>query len=221
MATDAQVQALISAICSRADIASDESRIALGSASSPDVVNPEIGGTTIPGTYPRGTALGNDSKGARVFKALVQGLADYFLQSAIPSKTILLANLSPTERMTYFDPTGMGIVGSWIGFALCNGNNGTPDLSGKFPRMTTSGSGGTGGSDTAATHTHLLPIGFDASTFYADYGKVTPQQISSGIRVTTPGTYSVSGPITVQYTDADGSHDNRPAYYELVSVMKL
>ena len=31
-----------------------------------------------------------------------------------------------------FDGTGLGMSGSWIGWALCNGSNGTPDLRGRF-----------------------------------------------------------------------------------------
>lgn len=37
------------------------------------------------------------------------------------------------DPATYFDGTGLGIVGGeWDGWALCNGNNATPNLSNKF-----------------------------------------------------------------------------------------
>jgi hypothetical protein len=74
----------------------------------------------------------------------------------LPPKAFVPTLLSSTDiaDRTKFDATGLG-VGEYAGWAICNGNNGTPNLSGLFPRFVTSGAGGTGGSDTVA-HTHAI-----------------------------------------------------------------
>lgn len=57
-----------------------------------------------------------------------------------------------------FDDTGLGI-GSLVGWALCNGNNGTPNLSNKFVMGTTDSSSlnNTGGTNSYSLTTNQLP----------------------------------------------------------------
>lgn len=55
---------------------------------------------------------------------------------------------------TKFDDTGLG-VGNYDGWAICNGENGTPDLDGRYMRLVTSGGGDLVGSDSSA-HTHAV-----------------------------------------------------------------
>lgn len=75
--------------------------------------------------------------------------------AALPPKAIIFCNLSYSDLLTYF-ATGGGLgIGPYAGMALCNGNNGTPNLADRFPRMVTGAAGGTGGSD-AVAHDHTI-----------------------------------------------------------------
>ena len=119
-----------------------------------------------------------------------------------------------------FDGTGLGLDTSVErGFALCNGNNGTPDLTGKF--IVGQGGAGdyaiignTGGEETHAltiaempTHSHNIGIDQDGSD--------------------APGSNAAVGSSVADSqagTDNRGSgdpHENRPPYYVLAYVMKV
>jgi hypothetical protein len=63
--------------------------------------------------------------------------------SSFPPKGIINANLTAAE------------IASYLGWAICNGSNGTPDLSSRFVRESVTGAGSIGGSD--ASHTHTVP----------------------------------------------------------------
>jgi hypothetical protein len=54
-----------------------------------------------------------------------------FCQTAIPSGALVFTALSAERRAGNFDASGRGLAGRlWEGWAICNGNNGTGDLSG-------------------------------------------------------------------------------------------
>ena len=73
--------------------------------------------------------------------------------ATIPLKVVCPAYLSAGDISTNFDGTGLGTTTRWIGWAICNGNNGTPNLNNVFPRWSTVAAGTTGGEDTNS-HTH-------------------------------------------------------------------
>ncbi len=122
----------------------------------------------------------------------------------------------------YFDmTTGLGHpTTNWWGWSLCNGQNGTPDLRGRFVVSVGDGyslddTGGTNSISLDATnlppHHHTVPtssqgIADHVHTAYGDglFGNGT---IDSG---TTGGTGGVAQPI-----------DNRPPYYALCYVMRV
>lgn len=135
-----------------------------------------------------------------------------------------------TEITTWFDTTGRGRDGrKWQGWAIANGQNGTDDYRGVFPRFSVVAALGTGGSDSSA---HIHDDGTLAAAIKASGGapgslifgpsgaNFTPTQImypgaSAGYVVATPGTdvYGNTGPASAT--------DNRPAYKEVVPVVKL
>lgn len=82
-----------------------------------------------------------------------------------PPKVWFWANLSSSEvsDTAKFDSTGKG-VNSYFGWAICNGNNGTPNLLLKFIRCSLTG-GNTGGED-SNSHTHSVTsnVTSDANT---------------------------------------------------------
>ncbi|HTV18304.1 MAG TPA: hypothetical protein VMG12_06525 [Polyangiaceae bacterium] len=201
------------------------------------------------------------------------------LDTLMPAKSVVTAYLSAEDVATHFDESGLGISpGAYAGWALCNGNNGTPDLANRFVRVNVSGAGAIGGSDSSAhthsidhdhaafssgaesghthstpAHQHALPIGWDATTqFWVSNGDGLPlngnQFVTQVNRFTFPDSASSVGNARVALTDSSGagtsgpgsvhSHgvdpppfggnsgpasgsDNRPAYYELVALMRL
>lgn len=125
-------------------------------------------------------------------------------------------------------PTGMILM--WHGeinaiphgWALCNGNNGTPDLSNKF--VVGVGSdyavGNTGGGNTVKLeiaqiplHSHGIPVdtGSGGNFGYRQSMIKTSQTVGGDTNFVTP-------------TDLSGgneAHENRPPYYALCFIMKL
>jgi hypothetical protein len=70
---------------------------------------------------------------------------------ALPPSEVRFFKLSAAEVTANFDATGKGNMGGpYDGWAICNGQNGTDDMSDLFPRCSTTGAGGTGGSSTTS-----------------------------------------------------------------------
>jgi microcystin-dependent protein len=121
-----------------------------------------------------------------------------------------------------------GSIGSIpSGWALCNGGNGTPNLSGRFivsvgtytePTGTyTYAVGNTGGEAR-----HKLTLGEMPSHSHAfDIAEFRSDQTEAG---TTGGGYEVGSGYTTITTDSKGgnqSHENRPPYYVLAYIMRI
>lgn len=124
-----------------------------------------------------------------------------------------------TVTTNKFDGTGLGLdTSEERGFALCNGQNGTPDLRGKFIVGLGSGDydtiGNTGGEeehtltiDEMPVHSHNVGIdqdGSDAPGSNASTG--------SNVQDSAAGTSNTGG---------GQPHENRPPYYVLAYVMKV
>lgn len=140
---------------------------------------------------------------------------------------------------TYLVPSGAIAMWSGLlaniptGWVLCDGNNGTPNLIAKFVRsINTSATeaGSTGGADSVTLSTSQMP-----SHSHSVSGNYTIRQRVAG-GLDTDGVswagrhklyagamigggdtaYSISG----GSAGSGGSHENRPAYYELAYIMK-
>lgn len=98
------------------------------------------------------------------------------------------------------------------GWALCDGNNGTPDLTDRFVIHADADSGGTNDvGDTGGAHTHDHSVPFDGwtTTSGCQDGKIMSlpvQDIGSSKRASADNT--------------TGSADSRPKYYALAYIMK-
>jgi len=132
-----------------------------------------------------------------------------------------------------------------VGWALCDGSNGTPDLRDRF--IVGAGLsyyvGNTGGSNTVALSiNHLPPHTHGAGTLDTNVTGLhahTYQQLIGQVQVQDVGTASVSSiEVIGEYTSSEGNHkhtisgstasaggglahENRPPYYALCFIMKL
>ncbi|MCD6418509.1 hypothetical protein J7M00_06985, partial [bacterium] len=147
--------------------------------------------------------------------------------SGIPSGGIIMYS-GPWN----FDDTGLG-TGPLVGWALCNGNNGTPDLSDRFVMGTVSSPtpGGTGGS---TTHTHSIPnlnLKNNAGSSSSELGIYDPGD--SGQRICwkngwqnpscaarDAGSYGYTSRFGTA-SATTGSASSLPPYIKLAFIMKL
>jgi hypothetical protein len=150
-----------------------------------------------------------------------------------PPSTVITVALTADAIAAHFNATGLGLVaGPYDGWAICNGNNDTPNLSGKFLRISTTESGGVGGSDTSAhthaidhdhgsftsgaeaAHTHSTPshahqteFGWDSSAFYGKGANPASGSIvEAGVdrMTTTSGVTNDTGSVRIGSTRTDG-----------------
>lgn len=123
-----------------------------------------------------------------------------------------------------------GVIVAWngttapAGWALCNGQNGTPDLRNRF--ITGSGGeyalGATGGADTVTLSVAQIPSHNHISVTGINWG--------DGILGNGSGAFSGGGgaqfgtdgsAFYTSYTGSGQAHENRPPYYALAFIMKL
>lgn len=150
----------------------------------------------------------------------------------MPIKGIIFAYLTAAEVTAWFDSLGRGKDRfPYVDYVLCNGSNGSPDLRDRFVRVNGTVAGGTGGSDSSA-HTHgssalVAHVALNATSdkilcnlastgFTAD----SEAQLGAGVVVASTDVEANGSEITGN-TDAASATENRPAYYELVAVMRV
>lgn len=131
------------------------------------------------------------------------------------------------------------------GWALCDGNNGTPNLLGRFVKEVsndTTDPGATGGTtsntlsvEQLGSHTHNGPTdsaGQHKHSYTCDYNYVnetgndwewvpdSPTWGNARPRTETNGAHTHADPGRSGMTGGDGSYENQPAYYEMAFIMK-
>lgn len=111
------------------------------------------------------------------------------------------------------------------GWALCDGTNGTPNLTGKFVVHADADSGGTydvgdtGGADSVTLTTSQIP---SHTHSYTD-SYVLQSSLNPGIDIDfNATTWNPNGLLnkTTGSAGSGGSHENRPPYYALAYIMK-
>jgi len=159
-------------------------------------------------------------------------MADFIRLSSFRSLQSTLTNLVSTVAGLSLVPTGAIIMWSGAitaiptGWALCNGSNGTPDLSGKFVVGYNSGDAdynaiGKAGGEKKHTltvqempsHNHdngaynrLLKVDGTNTVASVDNGSIEP---------------NVTLTASIQAQGGNQPHENRPPYYTLAYIMKL
>lgn len=147
----------------------------------------------------------------------------------VPVGCIVSAVLTSAQVAALFDSDGLGKTGRFQGWQICNGNNGSPDLDATFLRWAVAESGGVGGSDSSA-HTHAAGDLVANIRVSAASGKILAESIAhdftSDAEVALGGITDVAGSsanatVIDGTTDAASATDNRPAYYELVPLLRV
>lgn len=134
---------------------------------------------------------------------------------AVPSGTIVMFHGSTI-------PTG---------WAICNGQNGTPDLRDRF--IVGAGKsynpGATGGSDTVTLTTSQMPShnhsdaasSISLNNGYGSAGYGSSWCVSIGNYKSAGTLMSVPGKVNIGSSGSGEPHENRPPYYALYFIMKL
>ena len=163
------------------------------------------------------------------------------------------AELSLLKGQTSLVPSGVILMWSGSvasipsGWYLCDGTNGTPNLTGRFVVHADADSGGTynvgdtggansvtlttsqipshahtGTTNSAGAHTHnidtITRTEFDTNGGGNAYGQDTPSGTGPDLTTNSAGSHTHS--FTTNSTGGGGSHENRPPYYALAYIMK-
>ena len=111
------------------------------------------------------------------------------------------------------------------GWAICDGNNGTPDLRGRFILGTGQGTNLTNRTwkDTGGTETHTLSINeIPAHNHkFSGYNYQQWAHTPNGDRVSMPLRSDYSTNLTTENSGGGSAHNNMPPYYVLTWIMKL
>jgi hypothetical protein len=81
--------------------------------------------------------------------------------TGVPPSGVIMVSLTTAQVTANFDATGLGNrAGPYAGWAICNGNNGTPNLSSDLVRMNVTGAGATGAVAAGAgqSYQELVPL---------------------------------------------------------------
>jgi len=146
--------------------------------------------------------------------------------------TLISAHGIPSGMISMWSGLLSAIPSGWV---LCDGNNSTPNLIAKFVRSIATASteaGSTGGADTVtlttaqlashshsasqSSHTHNVQYVGGYSGSYIGSDTKHGSRNSDG----TVATSSVAPSISVGSAGSGNSHENMPAYFELIYIMK-
>lgn len=146
---------------------------------------------------------------------------------------------SPRVNKGFIDAWTGTIANIPRGWAICDGNNGTPDLIDKFVRCVPNSStdpGGTGGSSThvlleaeLSIHSHVWNESAHSHTNTAvllgnqNNGQGSPDinPVVNGAAEAGIASTSLTSGITTTNTGSDTAHENEPAHFEIAYIMKV
>lgn len=150
----------------------------------------------------------------------------------LPVGTIIM--YAPTT-LSEFDSTGLGVASNVIGWAICNGNNLTPNLTGKFvvgydpSDADYNAIGNTGGQKTVTQvleHSHFVVKNSQVggSSPAVSSTNTAAVSVSDGSASSDYEMKAVTGQVAdVGLTSKTGSTapDNRPPYYTVLYIKKI
>jgi len=165
--------------------------------------------------------LYNDGTNQRIYMKIGGNIYQWAAGNPIPSGTIVIWSGSISS-----------IPDGWV---LCDGNNGTPDLTGRFVVHADADSGGTYNvGDTGGENSHALSIAEMPSHNHGSAGthshtvnvpKPHGGATEYGLQSIRDGAYSTfttssAGAHTHASVGSGSAHENRPPYYALAYIMK-
>jgi hypothetical protein len=120
-----------------------------------------------------------------------------------------------------FNSSGLGISSRWLGWAVCNGQNGTPDLRQRFvagydPASAGWAMGNTGGANQVSLTQGQLPPHTHSTTL-----QVLTRGTGGSNTAGLPGQGGTPSNVVSSSTGSGDAHENRPAFYALAFVIKI
>lgn len=189
------------------------------------------------------TAVGVTYENARIIRyaeyvVVNEGVDCYAASVFAPLKTISALKADLDDAKKHLMPTGSIIMWSGTvaniptGFALCNGSNGTPNLSGRFvvgigvafgePVNYDLGDfGGESFHKLSAAESGMQAHSHQISNKYrqTNTGVASGPRVASGDGSETNSVSVFTAPVAA--ADASASHENRPPFYALCYIMKI
>lgn len=196
-------------------------------------------------TTPR-TWVYNEIPTEGMFNEQIRDNEQYLYDALGGTSTVPAGAITMYSGAWNFDGTGLG-TGTLLGWALCNGNNGTPNLLNRFIMGTVTSAGllVTGGSNThtittaeLAAHTHTGPSHThtgpphthttDINCYWSisqHAAGTVPAMIEGTNNITSSssgtGATGASGTGATGSTGSGSAFDSRPAYMQLAFIKKL
>ena len=141
-----------------------------------------------------------------------------------------ISNAVPSGVIVMWSGAISNIPSGWV---ICDGNNGTPNLTDRFVIHADADSGGTNDvGDTGGEHSHALTEAEMPSHQHEDGGAINtghdgPWGYTTNYRSGSYAEYSESGGCEgnehrqkTSYVGGDSAHENRPKFYALSYIMK-
>lgn len=158
----------------------------------------------------------------RMAGTILRGIRDELdslqAEESLPPKAIVAFNLLEADvtNPVKFDGTGLG-TGAYLGWAICNGNNGTPDIHNTYLKGNTDGGGSSSGSSTSGASSVSSSGGPSSSATGVPVGTTAVQSGSGALVASSSHIHSMqSHTHTIAHT-----HSIDPPHYTVVYLMKV
>jgi microcystin-dependent protein len=163
----------------------------------------------------------------------INAVQDQYYKSILRNSIMPVGSILMTDSVVSFDTaTGLG-SGAWLGWALCDGQNATPNMKGRFvvgfdkdsANLPTNMAGlvrnygavgNTGGGDTVTLTQAQLPNVQINSGIFNNGGGYDDGSTQDNI-----GTNPTSSPVKTAALGSGQAHENRPPYIVLAYVKKI
>ena len=155
---------------------------------------------------------------SKIWRQFAQDVLLEAHKALVPPKSIVACHLSADDVAAEFDATGLGRRGGpYQWWAICNGSNDTPDLTGLFLRGSVTEAGNEGGSSTSGASSGNTGAGGNFSTSINS----ASQTVQSGVGVTVAASPHSHTSASHSHSLNAHTHSVDPPRYDVVYLMRL